>query len=227
MSKKILVVLTSVAKYPTLNRATGLWLGEAVHFVKKVEAAGFEVDYVSPKGGYVPIDPHSLAMADDTDWQWYQDSAFMSRLGATLKPEQVRSEDYVAIYYAGGHGVVWDFPDNPELQALSRDIYEQGGYVSSVCHGAAGLLNIRLSDGSLLIAGKQATGFSNEEEKLAELDQYVPYLTETELVKRGALYQKAAAPWAPFAVEDQRVITGQNPASGGPVADLLLAHLNK
>ncbi|MDP9509671.1 type 1 glutamine amidotransferase domain-containing protein [Pseudomonas protegens] len=225
MSKKILVVLTSVAKYPTLNRATGLWLGEAVHFVKKVEAAGFEVDYVSPKGGYVPIDPHSLAMADDTDWQWYQDSAFMSRLGATLKPEQVRSEDYVAIYYAGGHGVVWDFPDNPELQALSREIYEQGGYVSSVCHGAAGLLNIRLSDGSLLIAGKQATGFSNEEEKLAELDQYVPYLTETELVKRGALYQKAAAPWAPFAVQDQRVITGQNPASGGPVADLLLAHL--
>ncbi|MGE8351644.1 MAG: type 1 glutamine amidotransferase domain-containing protein [Pseudomonas protegens] len=225
MSKKILVVLTSVAKYPTLNRATGLWLGEAVHFVKKVEAAGFEVDYVSPKGGYVPIDPHSLAMADDTDWQWYQDSAFMSRLGATLKPEQVRSEDYVAIYYAGGHGVVWDFPDNPELQALSRDIYEQGGYVSSVCHGAAGLLNIRLSDGSLLIAGKQVTGFSNEEEKLVELDQYVPFLTETELVKRGALYQKAAAPWAPFAVQDQRVITGQNSASGGPVADLLLAHL--
>ncbi|MBS7562760.1 MULTISPECIES: type 1 glutamine amidotransferase domain-containing protein [Pseudomonas] len=225
MSKKILVVLTSVAKYPTLNRATGLWLGEAVHFVKKVEAAGFEVDYVSPKGGYVPIDPHSLAMADDTDWQWYQDSAFMSRLGATLKPEQVRSKDYLAIYYAGGHGVVWDFPDNPELQALSRDIYEQGGYVSSVCHGAAGLLNIRLSDGSLLIAGKQVTGFSNEEEKLVELDQYVPYLTETELVKRGALYQKAAAPWAPFAVQDQRVITGQNPASGGPVADLLLAHL--
>ncbi|MFJ7141506.1 type 1 glutamine amidotransferase domain-containing protein [Pseudomonas protegens] len=225
MSKKILVVLTSVAKYPTLNRATGLWLGEAVHFVKKVEAAGFEVDYVSPKGGYVPIDPHSLAMADDTDWQWYQDSAFMSRLGATLKPEQVRSEDYVAIYYAGGHGVVWDFPDNARLQALSREIHEQGGYVSSVCHGAAGLLNIRLSDGSLLIAGKQVTGFSNEEEKLVELDQYVPFLTETELVKRGALYQKAAAPWAPFAVQDQRVITGQNPASGGPVAELLLAHL--
>lgn len=225
MSKKILVVLTSVAKYPTLNRATGLWLGEAVHFVKKVEAAGFEVDYLSPKGGYVPIDPHSLVMADDTDWQWYQDSAFMSRLGATLKPEQVRSEDYVAIYYAGGHGVVWDFPDNPQLQALSRDIYEQGGYVSSVCHGAVGLLNIKLGDGSLLIAGKQVTGFSNEEEKLAELDQYVPYLTETELLKRGALYQKAAAPWAPFAVQDQRVITGQNPASGGPVADLLLAHL--
>jgi len=69
VNKKILVVLTSVGKYPNLNRATGLWLGEAVHFVKKVQAAGYQVDYVSPKGGYAPIDPHSLAMAEPTDWE--------------------------------------------------------------------------------------------------------------------------------------------------------------
>ncbi len=55
MKRKMLVVLTSVEKYPNLNRATGLWLGEAVHFVKKVEEAGYEVDYVSPQGGYTPI----------------------------------------------------------------------------------------------------------------------------------------------------------------------------
>ncbi|MGE8409175.1 MAG: type 1 glutamine amidotransferase domain-containing protein [Pseudomonas sp.] len=225
MSKKVLVVLTSVPKYPNLERATGLWLGEAVHFVKKIEAAGYQVDYVSPKGGYTPIDPHSLAMADATDWEWYQNSDFMSRLGATLKPAQVNPDDYVAIYYAGGHGVVWDFPDNPELQAISRSIYERGGIVSSVCHGAVGLLNIKLSDGSLLIEGKEVTGFSNVEEKLAELDKYVPYLTEDEMVKRGAVYKKAAEPWAPFAVSDQRVITGQNPASGAPVAELVLKAL--
>ncbi len=225
MSKKVLVVLTSVPKYPNLERATGLWLGEAVHFVKKIEAAGYQVDYVSPKGGYTPIDPHSLAMADATDWEWYQNSDFMSRLGATLKPAQVNPDDYVAIYYAGGHGVVWDFPDNPELQAISRSIYERGGIVSSVCHGAVGLLNIKLTDGSLLIEGKEVTGFSNVEEKLAELDKYVPYLTEDEMVKRGAVYKKAAEPWAPFAVSDQRVITGQNPASGAPVAELVLKAL--
>jgi putative intracellular protease/amidase len=223
--KKMLVVLTSVPKYPNLARATGLWLGEAVHFVKKVEAAGYAADYVSPEGGYTPIDPHSLAMADETDWAWYQNRAFMDRLGATLKPSQVNPDDYSVIYYAGGHGVVWDFPDNEELQALSRRIFENGGIVSSVCHGAVGLLNIRLSDGSLLIAGKEVTGFSNQEEQLAELDKYVPYLTEDELVKRGAIYKKAAEPWLPFAVADQRVITGQNPASGGPVADLVLKAL--
>ncbi|MCF3627403.1 type 1 glutamine amidotransferase domain-containing protein [Planktothrix agardhii 1801] len=225
MSKKILVVLTSVEKYPNLERATGLWLGEAVHFVKKVQEAGYELDYVSPEGRYTPIDPHSLAMADPVDWEWYQKKEFMNRLGATLKPSEVNPDDYVAIYYTGGHGVIWDFPENEALQSISQKIYEKGGFVSSVCHGAAGLLNIKLSNGLLLVKDKEVTGFSNEEEKLAELDKFVPFLTETELVARGAIYKKADEPWAAFAVEDQRLITGQNPASGGAVADLLIAAL--
>lgn len=227
MGKKILVVVTSFEKYPNMKRATGLWLGEVVHFVEKVRRAGYEVDYVSPKGGYTPIDPHSLAMADPIDWEWYQEKEFMNRLGRTLKPSDVKPDDYVAIYYAGGHGVIWDFPDNEALQTISRKIYEKGGFVSSVCHGAAGLLNIKLSSGSLLIKGKKVTGFSDEEEKLAELDKFVPFLTETEMVTRGANYTKADKPWASFAVEDNRVITGQNPASGGAVADLLVAALKK
>ncbi len=227
MSKKILVVLSSTEKYPDIARATGLWLGEAVHFVKKVEEAGYQVDYVSPRGGYTPIDPHSLAMADETDWQWYQNKDFMNRLGSTLKPSEVNPDDYVAIYFAGGHGVIWDFPDNTELQAISRKIYENGGYVSSVCHGAAGLFNITLSDGSLLIRDKKVTGFSDEEERLAELDKHVPYLTETELITRGAIYQKADQPWESFAVIDSRLISGQNPASGGAVAELLLEALKE
>lgn len=227
MTGKILVVLTSVEKYPGIDRATGLWLGEAVHFVKKVEAAGYEVDYASPRGGYTPIDPHSLSMAEPVDWEWYQDKDFMNRLGSTLKAGEVNPGDYVAIYYAGGHGVIWDFPDNADLQSISRNIYENGGVVSSVCHGAAGLLNIRLSNGDLLVKGKEVTGFSNEEEKLAELDEFVPFLTETELVARGAVYKKAEKPWLSFAVEDQRLITGQNPASGGAVADLLIKALQK
>jgi len=225
MNNKILAVLTSVEKYPTLNRATGLWLGEAVHFVKKVEEAGYQVDYVSPQGGYTPIDPHSLAMAEAVDWEWYQNKTFMNRLGATLRPDEVNPDEYAAIYFAGGHGVIWDFPDNEALQTISRQIYQRGGIVSAVCHGAMGLLNIKLSDGSLLIEGKRVTGFSNEEERLVEMDRVVPILTEDELSKRGAEYQKAEEPWAPFAVSDQRLITGQNPASSGRVAELVLEAL--
>ena len=95
--KKILVAVTSFEKYPTLPRATGLWLGEAVHFVKKMEEAGYQVDYVSPKGGYTPIDPHSLAMAEPVDWEWYQDKAFMNRLGATLSPAEVNPDGVIRL----------------------------------------------------------------------------------------------------------------------------------
>lgn len=224
MTNKIVVVVSSVSKYPDLNRATGLWLGEAVHFVDQVEAAGYEVDFVSPKGGYTPIDPHSLAEAAEIDWKYYEDAAFMARLGNTWKPEEVNANDYLAIYYAGGHGTIWDFPENKELQQISENIYTNGGIISSVCHGALGLLNIQTEDKKYLVDGKQVTGFSNEEEKLAELDQYVPYLTETELKKRGADYQSAEA-FNPNAVQDGRLITGQNPASGGSVAELVLKQL--
>ncbi|MFD1625214.1 type 1 glutamine amidotransferase domain-containing protein [Azospirillum griseum] len=227
MSSKILIVLTGVEKYPSMDRATGVWLGEAVHFVEPVEKAGFTVDYVSPRGGYTPIDPHSLAMASPVDWEWYQNKAFMNRLGATLKPSEVNADEYAAVYYVGGHGVMWDFPDNEELQAISRRVYERGGVVSGVCHGVVGLLNIRLSNGDLLIAGKRVTGFSNEEEKLAQLDQHVPFLTEDTLTARGAVYEKASQPWDSFAVADQRVVTGQNPASGRAVADLVIAQLGR
>ena len=228
MSKNVLVVLTNTAKYPTLKRATGLWLGEAVHFADVLQRAGYHIDYVSPGGGYVPIDPHSLSMAQDIDWQWYSDRDFMNRLGTSLAPGEVKARDYQAIYYAGGHGVLWDFPDNHALQDIARQIFENGGVVASVCHGAVGLLNIKLSDNTLLVKDREVTGFSNIEEQLAELDKVVPFLTETELSARGGLYRKADEPWQSFAIADQkegRLITGQNPASGAAVGHLVVTAL--
>ncbi|MFJ4065822.1 type 1 glutamine amidotransferase domain-containing protein [Pseudomonas sp. NPDC089996] len=225
MSNKILVVVTNTAKYPTLQRATGLWLGEVVHFVDALQKAGYEVDYVSPNGGYVPIDPHSLQMAPDLDWQWYADKAFMNRLGASSSPGKVRAGDYCAIYYTGGHGVMYDFPDNQPLQELARRIYEGNGIVAAVCHGVVGLLNIKLSDNSLLLKDRQVTGFSNTEEKLAELDKVVPFLTENELGARGGNYSKHDDPWKPCVIRDGRLITGQNPNSTGPLAEKVIAAL--
>ena len=223
MKKKALIVVTNVSKYENANRPTGLWLGEAVHFVEVMRKNGWQMDYVSPEGGYTPIDPHSLEAASmtDLDWQYYTDSAFMNRLGSTLPAAQVQPDAYDVIYYTGGHGVLWDFPDNQKLQEIASAIYEKGGIVSAVCHGLAGLLNIKRSDGKNLIDGVTVTGFSNSEERAIQLDKLVPYLTETELVKRGAVYVKGAD-WSEFAVADSRVITGQNPASGAAVAREIL-----
>ncbi|MGL4990959.1 MAG: type 1 glutamine amidotransferase domain-containing protein [Sarcina sp.] len=221
--KKILVVVTNVSKYDNFARPTGLWLGEAVHFVDVVEKAGYKVDYVSPKGGYTPIDPHSLEndFMTETDWAYYTNKDFMDKLGSTLSVDEVNFEDYEVIYYTGGHGVVWDFPNDKKLAELAMKIYNNNGIVSSVCHGAAGLLNIKDANGNYLVAGKKVTGFSNSEEIAVQLDKLVPFMTETELSNRGAKYEKGAD-WGPFAVTDERLVTGQNPASGAAVANQVL-----
>lgn len=226
--KKILVIVTNVSKYQgvDVDRPTGLWLGEAVHFVDEIEKAGFTVDYASPQGGYTPIDPHSLEneMMTELDWEYYTNHQFMNRLGNTLSISQINPKEYSAIYYTGGHGVIWDFPNNEKLADVALEIYNNGGIISSVCHGAAGILNIKYNN-EYLIKGKTVTGFSNSEEKEVQLDKLVPYLTESELIDRGAKYIKAKDNWLPFAVEDQRIVTGQNPASGKAVAEKVISLL--
>ena len=228
--KKMLVVVTNVSKYQgvDIDRPTGLWLGEAVHFVDEVLKKGYEVDYVSALGGYTPIDPHSLEneMMTPLDWEYYQNHEFMNQLGNTKQIDDIQPDDYDVIYFTGGHGVVWDFPDNKGFQEIAMAIYHHGGIVSSVCHGAAGLLNLKESDGSYLISGKTVTGFSDSEEKEVQLDHLVPYLTEDELIKRGAHYEKASN-WEPFVVASDRVVTGQYPASGAAVAQKVMEILEK
>ena len=225
--KNILVVVTNISKYPNDERATGLWLGEAVHFVDKMEKEGYTIDYVSPAGGYTPIDPHSLQQDQMTelDWQYYLNKDFLNKLGATLSADDVNPENYDAIYYTGGHGVMWDYPDNETLQNIAIKIYENGGIVSAVCHGSVGLLNIKNAEGKYLVANKKVTGFANTEEIALGLDKVVPFLTEDAIVNRGANYVKGED-WAEFAVVDDRVVTGQNPASGGVVATEVLKLLN-
>lgn len=218
--------MTNVSQYKNDEEKTGLWLAEATEFVDEVTKAGFEVDYVSPKGGSVPIDPRSLkkVYVSKEDLQLSESADFKERaLLHSLKPEDVQPEDYIAIYYTGGHGVIWDFPDNKELQEIANSIYEQGGYTSSVCHGVAGLLNIRARDDRYLIEGKKITGFTKWEEILSGKLKKVPFITETEVKKRGADFQKKL-PYTSFAIQDGRFVTGQNPMSGRAVAKRLLSN---
>lgn len=227
--KKILVVLTNIKQYGNDSEKTGLWLAEATEFVEEVTKAGYEVDYVSPRGGKVPLDPRSMKRfyTKSSDIAILNSEDFQERaLNASQKATSINADDYVAIYYTGGHGVVWDFPDNKDLQALSLSIYENGGFVASVCHGLAGLLNIQDGSGNYLISDKKITGFTNAEEVLSGKSQKVPFSTETEARKRGAIFQKKL-PFTSHAVRDGRLITGQNPMSGRAVAKLLLASLSE
>lgn len=211
------------------KEATGLWLAEATEFVAEMKKKNIEIDYISPLGGYVPIDPRSLKSfyIDNESLAIYQSEDFKNRaLSNSLTPSEVNPNDYSAIYYAGGHGVVWDFPENNELQKISETIYSNGGYITSVCHGVEGLLNIKDSNGNYLIANKTITGFTQIEEILSGKVKLVPFGTEKEAKKRGANFVKKL-PFTSYAVQDDRLITGQNPMSGRAVAKILLDNIVK
>lgn len=223
--KKVLIVLTNTTRYGNTPDATGLWLGEATEFATDLQQAGYQVDYVSPLGGFVPLDPRSFKYADEAIMTAYETSDFQQRaLTASLRPDQVNPNDYAAIYYSGGHGVMWDFPDNAELQAIARQIYANGGYVTSVCHGIAGLLNLKDAAGNYLIADRNITGFTTMEERLAGKKRVVPFLNQVVATQHGAHFRQKRA-YSEYAVRDGQLITGQNPFSAHAVARLLVQQL--
>lgn len=227
MAKRILHVVTNVAHYADPSEPTGLWLAELTHAYHVFAGHGYQQQIVSPRGGLSPLEPRSLKWpyADATAKSWLADQASMARLATTARPDEIDSAEIDAIYFTGGHAVMWDFPDDVRLQRLTRDIFERGGIVSSVCHGYCGLLNTKLSDGSLLVAGRRLTGYCWAEEVLAGVAKKVPYNAEKEMKRRGALYKKALLPFVSHVVVDGRLVTGQNPASAKATAEQVAALL--
>ena len=149
----------------------------------------------------------------------------MDLLEDVMSVASVKVEDYDAIYLTGGHGAMFDFPENPDLAKRVAEFYEADKIVSAVCHGPGGLLNVRLSDGGYLIAGKKLTGFSWAEEQFMKRDDAVPFSLEEALQGRGAEYDKAFIPLVSHVVEDGRLITGQNPKSAHAVGEAVVRQL--
>jgi len=227
MTKRILHVVTNVAHYSDPSHPTGLWLSELTHAWHVFADRGYEQHLVSPLGGKSPLEPRSLKwpLLDSTGKAWLNNPAAMARLANTSSPQAFVSSDFDAIYFTGGHAVMWDFPEDEGLQRLTREIYEQGGIVSSVCHGYCGLLNTRLSDGRLLVEGRRLTGYAWIEEVLAGVASKVPYNAEQEMKRRGARYEKALLPFTSNVVVDGRLVTGQNPQSAKATAGQIVALL--
>jgi putative intracellular protease/amidase len=218
--KKVLMALTNVDHYEGHDeRKTGVWLEEAATFYDVLNRAGYEVVFASTAGGAVPIDPAS-AHTDENTAKITASEGFRNGMEHTEKFADLNAADFAAVYFCGGHGAMWDFPDNAKLQELAEDVYQNNGYIASVCHGEAGLVNLKDEKGEPLVKGKKVNGFTNEEEKLNGTDQLVPLSPEDELKKDGADFVKGD-PYTEFAVADQRFITGQNPMSVHKVAVLL------
>jgi len=225
--RQILIVMTNHSTYPSRSDTTGLWLTELTHFTDIVEAAGHKTVFASPHGGKVPLDERSLGWLymDEAAHQHLQSPAFRARLENTLPIAKIDPSQYDVIYFTGGHGVMWDFPGNLELRRVAAGIYSQGGIVSAVCHGVAGLLDIQDEQGDGIIKGRKVTGFSNREEFFSGMKSQVPFFLEDRLLEQGALYQKPWMPFTAYAVTDGRLVTGQNPQSAKVVAKAVIALL--
>jgi putative intracellular protease/amidase len=219
---KILMVLTSHDQLGNTGRKTGFWLEEfaAPYFVFR--DAGVELTLASPKGGQPPIDPKSDLPENQTPamTRFKRDREAQKELSETVKLSDMKSEDFDTIFYVGGHGPMWDLADNPDSIALIESFYNSGKPVAAVCHSPAVFHRV-MYRGEPLVKGKRVTGFTNGEEAAVNLTHVVPFLVEDELKRIGARFEKAAD-WAPFAVVDGRVITGQNPASSTAAAKALM-----
>lgn len=221
---KILMILTSHAAMGESARPTGVWFEELSTPYYAFVDAGAQVDIVSIQGGAVPVDPHSVQEGGDKPasvTRFMKDAAAMHQLTHSPSIEGLSTDGYAAIFMPGGHGTMWDLPESTALAELLSRAWQQGKVIAAVCHGPAGLVNLRDAQGQPVVAGRRVAGFSNTEEDAAGLSSTVPFLLETRLRELGARYEKGPD-FQAFAVRDGQLVTGQNPASSEEAARLTL-----
>ena len=217
--KPILFVVTSNAVKGATGIPTGFNLAEVTHPLEKLQAAGIRVEFASPQGGAAPLDGLE-DMKDPVIARYWADADFRYAIAHTLRLDNVDPSRYSAIFFAGGHGTMWDFPDSTAAQKAIREIDAAGGIVSAVCHGPAALVNARRADGRPLVAGKNVAAFTDDEEEEVQSTHVVPFLLASTLNERGALHQNAPN-WSDNVVVDGRLITGQNPQSAASLGEAL------
>jgi putative intracellular protease/amidase len=223
---KILMVLTSHDKLGDTGRKTGFWLEEFAAPYYTFKDAGAEVVIASPKGGQPPLDPKSNEPEFQTELtrRFEADPAAQRALANTVPLSSVSEADFDTVFYPGGHGPMWDLAEDPNSIRLIESTLAAGKPLALVCHAPGVLHRARAADGRPLVAGKRITGFTDTEEEAVGLTKVVPFLVEDELRSEGGIFSKAAD-WQPYVVTDGLLITGQNPASSGPAAKVLLERL--
>jgi putative intracellular protease/amidase len=219
----ILIVLTSHDQLGDTGKKTGFWLEEFAAPYYLLKDAGAAITLASPKGGQPPLDPKSDLPENQTQLtqRFRTDTDAQAELAHTKKLADVSADDFDAVFYPGGHGPMWDMPDNEISIALIEAFVKAGKPIAAVCHAPVALVNVRGTDDEYLIKGKRVTGFANTEEEAVGLTAVVPFLLEDRLKERGGTYSKTTD-WIPYVQVDDKLVTGQNPASSGLAAAELL-----
>lgn len=223
-TKKVLIVVTNHAVLGETGVETGYFLSEVAHPWQVFTEAGYSVEFASPTGGYAPMDPKSFDLEDPINREFWHTLSVVEKVFMTQDLSTLDLEAYAAIFFAGGHGTMWDFAESDAVARSIETVYARGGVVGAVCHGPAALLKAEI-DGKPLVHGKRVAGFTNAEESAVELTDAVPFLLETELRALGAEFV-AAENFQTNVVVDGRLVTGQNPASAEKSAEAIVGLLS-
>lgn len=222
---RVLAVVTSAERLGDSGRRGGYELTELSRAYYTFLANGYEVDIASPRGGEPPvrIDDDDIGAAD---YAFLNDPQARAKIAATLPLAGIDPSAYAAVYFVGGKGTMFDFPGDPHVARIVRDVYGSGGVVGAVCHGPAALLGVELEDGTPLLRGRHVTGFTNEEELflIPDAREVFPFLLQEQLEEAGARFS-AGAMYLDNTVVDGRLVTGQNPWSTWSVAEAMVRAL--
>ena len=231
---RILMVVANPTTSTTTGWPVGFWAAELTHPYYEFNGVRYEVTIASPEGGKVELD----ALSDPRDEsKWSADDlismGFLNTpelealLETTPRLSDLELDEFDAIVVCGGFAPMFSFRQNEDLKRTIAAFYEAEKPTALLCHGVSALIDVQLSDGSYLVAGKTVTGFANIEEDYSDKavgQKVMPYRIEDELRKRGANYIQAGL-FKDFAVRDGRLITGQQQYSGKKVAELVIAAL--
>ncbi|MCL6293475.1 type 1 glutamine amidotransferase domain-containing protein [Jejuia spongiicola] len=222
---KILAVVTNSETMGNSGKKTGYELTELSRAYYVFEANGFEVDIASPLGGKPPV-----VLDDDDmgiyDYAFLNDSIAQNKASNTIAINDVSAEDYSAVFFVGGKGAMFDFPENKFIQEIVKKYYQSGKVVGAVCHGPAALVNVTLDNGTHLLENKMVSSFTNEEELLliSDAKSIFPFLLQDKLIAGGAKFNKGAM-YLETISHDNNLITGQNPWSTWKLAETIIEQL--
>ena len=220
LDKPLLMLVTSASQMGQ-GQQTGLWLEEfAVPYLLFREQQ-VPLVVASPRGGKIPVDPNSVP-DDDQKAQW---SEAIDQLQDTRALEDVWEDGFSGVFVPGGHGAMFDMPDNPLVAAVMERTWADGGLLGAVCHGPAALVGLRNKDGSPLVQNRTVACFTNEEEREVGLDEVMPFLLATRLEELGATLDLADK-FVAHAITDGKLVTGQNPQSSEAVARAVINALS-
>ncbi|WP_340680693.1 nuclear transport factor 2 family protein [Paraglaciecola sp.] len=225
-AKRILFIVSNAHFHGNSKLPTGVSFSEIVKAYDTFKKAGYTVDFVSPEGGAIPL--AYIDTSEEIHKKYLYNNDFMFAIKNTRTPSQIKASDYLAVHYVGGGNAMYGVADNEAIKNIAMAIYEEhNGIISSVCHGTAGIVNLKTKDGKYLVDGKRISGYPEAyENQSREYFKQFPFLIQKTIEQHGGSFFYSEMN-TPHIEVDGRIVTGQNHLSSSLVAEKMVEMLGQ